>query len=190
MATSKTATVSMGSTRPPIGYSFKPVSTGIHVLTQLIDRLTLHRFGETREPYMLVQDVTDWHRKELAETNGRSGDIAHHSGLGRRFAYTRKRREGGQAMNNDTAKRPDPSEARPAASERQHRMTTDDDTVTATASCPICRYPLAVLQGRSRPVWRCRCFAGRHEWEGGGMGSKRSRPGRPDPGPTLGDAIQ
>ena len=47
-------------------------AAGINVFSLMWDGMPLTLFGKT--PYMTVQEVIDWHEKELRETHGRSGD--------------------------------------------------------------------------------------------------------------------
>lgn len=52
----------------------RPRHCGIHHLVVLCDGLTLTFFGKRDGPYLAVEDVIAWHEKELAESNGRSGN--------------------------------------------------------------------------------------------------------------------
>ncbi len=48
--------------------------SGIHPLVILTDGFALTLAGKKRErAYAAVEDIVAWHRKELAESNGRSG---------------------------------------------------------------------------------------------------------------------
>jgi hypothetical protein len=48
--------------------------SGIHPLVIQIDGLPLIYFGDEQTAYMRVQDVIDWHRKEIKESAGLTGN--------------------------------------------------------------------------------------------------------------------
>jgi len=48
--------------------------TGISPLVRMIDDIPMIRFGKEKYFYYRVDDIIAWHEKELAETNGHSGN--------------------------------------------------------------------------------------------------------------------
>ena len=54
----------------------KAKHSGIHHLVILIDALPITFFGKSKEPWIKLSQVRDWHLKEIDESHGRSGSRA------------------------------------------------------------------------------------------------------------------
>ena len=68
----------MGKTRTPFVvsdgvYYLDTRASGIHYLVLLTDGFKFYQWKGDKRTYLLLDDVIQWHEKELAETDGTAG---------------------------------------------------------------------------------------------------------------------